>query len=144
MLAQNFQTAEALGITDTELDALIKVLGMLERGELDGHFDMGNWLNHCGTVGCIAGTAHIVTDGVAFPWVRDLMAFFRGEDRGLSWKAVTSYPRNRPFLWDLFTPEDEAESVGIGLGAIKPAQAAIALRNYLSSGEPRWAEALAE
>jgi hypothetical protein len=31
MLAQNFKTAADLGIKDIDLDALIKVLGMLER-----------------------------------------------------------------------------------------------------------------
>jgi hypothetical protein len=34
MLAPNFKTADELGLNPTQRDALIKVLGMLERGEL--------------------------------------------------------------------------------------------------------------
>lgn len=38
MLAPNFKSAAELGLTGRQHDALIKVLGMLERGELcDGH-----------------------------------------------------------------------------------------------------------
>jgi hypothetical protein len=43
----------------------------------------------------------------------------------------------------LFDPACELVAIG-RTDEIKPAQAAIALRNYLTHGEPRWAEALAE
>jgi hypothetical protein len=63
MLAQNFKTATDLGISEVEQDALIKVLGMLERNDFarGESFNMGWWYQHsntCGTVGCIAGWAH--------------------------------------------------------------------------------------
>jgi hypothetical protein len=34
MLAQNFKTAAELDLSDAEIKALVKVLGILERGEL--------------------------------------------------------------------------------------------------------------
>jgi hypothetical protein len=34
MLANSFMTPSALGISDVEFDALVKVLGMLERSEI--------------------------------------------------------------------------------------------------------------
>lgn len=34
MLAQNFKTAADLDLADAEFEALVKVLGMLERGEI--------------------------------------------------------------------------------------------------------------
>jgi hypothetical protein len=34
MLAQNFKTPAALGISDAEFEALVKALGMLEREEI--------------------------------------------------------------------------------------------------------------
>jgi hypothetical protein len=70
MLAQNFKTSVDLGIEEREFDALLDVLGMLERGELvhitdpmcptvPNGFNMADWLNDtaCGTAGCIGGWA---------------------------------------------------------------------------------------
>ena len=66
MLAPNFRTAEELGLNPSQWRALIKVLGMLERGELmeigtncdtgaakaeDGLFSMRSWKT------CICGHA---------------------------------------------------------------------------------------
>src|SRR5215831_18503869 len=65
MLAPNFKTADELGLTPSQRDALIKVLGMLERGELkelhgissgggdypDDGFSMRSWQT------CICGHA---------------------------------------------------------------------------------------
>lgn len=146
MLAQNFQTAEALGVTDAELDALIKVLGMLEREELrhaifdvralfvpvtaprsqvpwDGLFNMVSWnscVAECGTVCCIGGAAEIVG---SLP------------RRSLSVRRDNNSALERLFFSVTATPVEMAK--------ITPAQAAIALRSFLSSGEPRWAEAMA-
>jgi hypothetical protein len=140
MLAQNFLTAEYLGISEKEQAALIKVLGMLERGELfhvpevepmgwydaglkrpkfSGAFNMDNiFTTHpCGTAACLAGTADIVC-GTAFA------------------------PNGDPVEWpdalnDLFCPPSVVD-----WQSITPADAAIALRNYLTLGEAGWAEVL--
>src|SRR4051812_45274855 len=80
MLAQNFKSATDLGIEDAELDALIKVLGMLERQEFvhvesvwdrtkPNGFNMGATQSKtaCGTVACMGGWANIISGGAAFP-----------------------------------------------------------------------------
>ena len=133
MLAQNFKTPTELGITDIEFDALQKVLGMLERGEIlpapeTAVFDRRHgpetptmfrmtsvWgYAECGTACCLMGWAqHVAND-------RDLF---------MSWEGRSVEP--------LFFPLD-------GYCAIisrNPEHGAIALRNYLTHGEPRWSEA---
>jgi hypothetical protein len=134
MLAQNFKTAADLQISNDELSALIKVLGMLERVELihgtnplassarkPNEFNMGATLTtRCGTIGCIAGWAYHISNGEAFPEI------VKG-DMG-DWTV-----RNKK-LRDLF---------GIGrscgsLFSIQPEQAAAALRSYLTTGDSRW------
>lgn len=124
MLAQNFKTATDLGITDAELDALIKVLGMLERGELQqydyaggsGLFDMTSKGSGCGTPACIGG------------WVAALM----GKNQ-LSY--VNSHRFEQKPLHDLYW---NMEAVFHG----KAQHAAYAIRSYLTTGEANWAEAL--
>jgi hypothetical protein len=130
MLAQNFMAPAALGITDEEHSALVRVLGMLERGELE-HCQLGSktyprmgfnmrmiMATHpdadCGSIGCILGWARYVSGDRTMlhnltPQIREL--FTMGSDQ---WKRD-----------------------------ILPAQAALALRSYLTCGEPRWDEALA-
>ena len=126
--APNFKSANELALNDTEYQSLIKVLGMLERGELEHTtpigrklslpFNMGTFLPHpeCGSPGCIIG------------WAR----FLGGE---------TSFARMM-----------HQRCVGLnhlfgGVGAKKKTlayinvpEAAQALRNYLTEGEPRWEE----
>jgi hypothetical protein len=133
MLAQNFKTAADLGISEVELDALIKVLGMLERGELKHTesygdlayeaplgaivgFNMSSYYGEgtCGTVCCIAGWAEVVG---RLP--RNSMA--ETANQGLS---------------ALFLP-----GIGKCLEDIRPDKAAIALRSYLTTGDANWAEA---
>lgn len=126
MLAQNFKTPADLGITAAEFDALVKVLGMLERGELThDHWDCPSVPNgfsmieyitetQCGTVACIAGWADKIAD--------------------------TTFASRH--LFNLPRALDELFS-GPTRGDASPSQAAIALRNYLTHGEPRWDEALA-
>ena len=135
MLAQNFKTPADLGIEDVEFDALVKVLGALERGDLKfvnaearavgDAFNMGPYLSveSCGTVGCIAGWAHILSGCKAFSWVR-----------------VPSLIEIGPDLFELFHVSGVMPEVRVN---IQPAQAAIALRNYLTTGRPNWEEALA-
>lgn len=133
MLAQSFLSAADLGITEPQRDALQKVLVLLETGKLahedpddcvadqsanfTGHFNMSWWRNKhsCGTVACIGGTAEMIGD-VTF-------------DRFIS-----------PALEDLF----HARSIPMfPLSSVTTAQAARALRSYLTCGDARWAEAVA-
>ncbi len=141
MLAQNFKTPTDLGITDAEFNALFKVLGMLERGELEHMradvFDPGPLGGHtpqffnmclvesqndCGTACCIMG------------WAR-----FIAHDRSLFHSRTLAAS-------DLFRISHTDGTIFIYPGKfssdILPSDAAIALRNYLTHGEPRWAEAL--
>jgi hypothetical protein len=121
MLAQNFKTAAELGIPEIEHDALRKVLGMLERGEIKRHkFDMTRFSqDDCSTACCLAGWARIISPNT-------FARFGAGGDNS--------------GLGRLFYPARDNCSAGYDSS---PAQAAIALRNYLTHGEPRWAEALA-
>lgn len=133
MLAQNFVASETLGITDAEHAALIKTLAFLERGEAShcllwparpqgSLFNMDGYLgeSECGTVGCIAGWAYILSDRRAFAFAGNFSAHV----------PITNQP-----LMDLFHG-------GMG-AAVAPETAACALRNYLTLGEPRWPEVLA-
>lgn len=138
MLAQNFKSASDLQISDVELSSLITVLGMLERGELvhehylyesdpDGdRFNMGVTLESgsCGTLGCIAGWAYIVSGKEAFP---ELVA----ED----WSSR-------------FRNHELVKLFGIGqhtswLARFTPEHAASVLRTYLTTGKADWNEVLA-
>lgn len=112
MLAQNFMAPSALGIPDAAFNALVKVLGMLERKEIEeALFDMGRiGRPECGTPGCIMGWG----------------------------KAITG---KRDF--DFYAPDAFCKLVSVERRGATTAQAAIALRSYLTTGEPRWAEALA-
>lgn len=116
MLAQNFKTAAELGIEDAEWAALVKVLGMFERKEIPEHlFDMLHFGEpQCGLAGCILAWAGSVSPGVR------LCAPFLG---GM-------YPHG---LFQLFF-EVHQEA--------KTAHAAVALRNYLTIGQPNWDEVM--
>lgn len=128
MLAQNFKTAADLGISEAEADALIKVLGMLERGELKHHpssqpdtpngFNMGHWgvQTDCGSIGCIKGWAQFVSD------------------------RVFTLVRYGSPVWGLFTVDHIHHRRR--WAEITTSEAACALRNYLTLGEARWAEVL--
>lgn len=128
MLAQNFKTPADLQISDIEFDALRNVLGMLERGEIDGKLDM--WepspANECQTPACICG------------WARRIERrpiFIRGGDY--------RPPQLRNLFW--MGSDDETCAAITKAKAGAPADtgaAAVALRNFLTHGEPRWAEAL--
>lgn len=140
MLAQSFLSADDLDITEPQRAALQKVLVLLETGKLHhvpelktfdyvsgrpeftGHFHMGRWgatPASCGTAACIGGTAELIAGSNLF-------------NRG---KIAASD------LYDLFYPyilgDNEAWS------SITPAQAARALRSYLTTGSANWAEAVA-
>ncbi len=139
MLAQNFKSAADLGITEPQFDALRKTLVLLETGKLRhvsmgssicalqhrkqfcGQFNMNQWAawNDCGTVACIGGTAELV--GNLEPHSFD-------------------HPMHKhPQLLHLFYPETPMSA----WSGITPAQAATALRSYLTIGDARWDLAVA-
>jgi len=129
MLANSYKTADDLGIKEVERNALIDILHRLECGELkiengpqveliQGEFvdiplnnnsiRMDKWFtrHECGTVGCLAGTAHIQTNGEAFP---ELGLFSRRGSRDVDdWaRAYISVAKDMqkriPYtLWHLF------------------------------------------
>lgn len=129
MLANAFLTPADLQITDAEFEALVKVLGMLEREELvrakpkpcaglgpfTGHFNMAffNTATECGTVCCIAGTAAL------------LMGKPFNAGRTPQLKSLC-YPLAAGPDWEIITPP----------------HAAIALRDYLTHGDTNWVEAM--
>jgi hypothetical protein len=126
---QPFLSAQILSITDAQRDALIKTLMLLESGALvhtpthtpvpaktksseqfTGHFNMAIW-NHttdCGTICCIGGTAELIGN-----------LRFNIIDRPAALENLF-YPRFAP------------------LSTITPAQAAVALRSYLTTGNANW------
>jgi hypothetical protein len=133
MLAQSFKSAADLEITEPQRDALQKVLVLLETGKLahslfndaepesptfSGLFNMTNWYasHRCGTVACIGGTAELIS-GVKF----DNWALNDG-------------------LYKLFAPTDLGTTT---YERATPAQAARALRSYLTTGDAKWDEAAA-
>lgn len=138
MLAQSFQSATDLEISEMQKDALVKTLKLLEtdavehstafdfdrcdhehtRQAFSGQFNMRYWAEsgECGTIACIGGTAELIT-GVRFglTWV--------GNDR----LANLFQPQTLPLeTWSAITTE----------------QAARALRSYLTTGDAKWAEAV--
>ena len=144
MLAQNFKTASDLEITEKQKQALIKTLVLFETDRMNsfdcsadsidwpnaydpaftGNFNMRFWsVAHpsCGTVACIGGTAEIIGDVSFDGWM------------------------NNDSLRQLFCPGGEEEPITVvhaRLNKITPRQAATALRNYLTTGEPNWGEIL--
>jgi hypothetical protein len=130
MLAQNFKTGKELGLADVEVESLITVLRMLEREDIAREaFHMGRFQDECKTPACLCGWAHHISRGRAFP---ELSARFG---------PLMLYRRvsHSPSAVELF----RLTAVRGSGGEITPAQAAIALRNYLTYGEPRWTEAMA-
>jgi hypothetical protein len=136
MLANNFMTPSALAISDAEFESLVKVLGMLERGEIpNAQFSMRRVQHPCRTPACLCGWANHVSGGRAFPLdAKPGPTIFSDVIYAPRWREM---PRA---LRDLF---------GYGGRAADPvytatsSQAALALRSYLTRGEARWAEALA-
>lgn len=133
MLAQNFMSAKRIGMSDRELDAHIKVLGMLERGELvhvndapqGERFNMSDCgtINECGTVACIGG------------WVA--LCLGRKSQRTLvNYVHSVTGPREELYFPHFHHP--------VMPHKITPQQAAHALRNYLTTGKPGWAAALSK
>lgn len=159
MLARTIKSAAELGISDIEHESLLKVLDKLERGELvhapeayaqggsrpeGDSFNMSAYVSvgGCGTVGCIAGWMHLVSGGACYKrfnfWTQKML-----DDH------AALFPNSTPH-WSLSIIPDalnelfHAANVDVDLEDITPDQAAQAIRNYLSVGEPRWEEVLAQ
>jgi hypothetical protein len=131
MLAQSFKSADELGITVAEQQALIEVLGMLERGELidvgphtecDNGFHMGTSGHGCGTPACIGG------------WAAYVMGL--KQDDYLDRYDITQRDKN-PALHELFWDETAIDTPAL------TSEAATALRSYLTTGDAKWHEAVA-
>lgn len=142
MLAQSFKSADQLGITEPQKSALMKTLVLLETGKLThvtgdlnvksvhselytGHFSIRAWAadTDCGTVRCIGGTAEAVGHVKFDNWSHGGAHF-------------PEHPRHR--LYNLFSPPLPTSA----WGAITDAQAAAALRSYLTTGNAKWHEAV--
>jgi len=111
MLAPYFKPPGDLGIDAAEHDALVQVLGMLERGEItDDEFDTSAWPT------CMVG------------WAR------RVGGKNLFSRPYHDWPCGL---------NDLVGGSGLGRTCRSTAQGAFVLRNYLTTGEPRWHEAAA-
>lgn len=134
MLAQNFMPPATLGLSDKEFEALVKVLGMFERGEVvhwSGHWDgkpcqIPNAFNmrlwSCGTAHCIGGWAGTI--------IGERTLQEKTSSRFTDGLSLLFYPRTNYLNF----PMNHEITVD---------QAASALRNYLTTGQPNWDEATA-
>lgn len=122
MLARNWLTAEQLGLTEAERDALIEVMERLRDGRIpEKLFSMASWAvpnqpawleEVCPC--CIAGHALRINPNA-----------FRGENDGHT-------PITRVRLHDLFYTERPMERT--------PEEGAFAIESFLRTGKARWPE----
>ena len=127
MLARSFLPAGDLGISETERDALIATLYAFERGEID-NFTMRHFREECGTPACICGWANYFSEGQAFVEVSSMPGTLAVK------RLHRRLPRQLQYLFDI-------QGLPQQTGATQ-AQAAAALSNYLTLGEPRWDEVI--
>lgn len=126
MLANNFMTPHALGLNDVEFESLVKVLGMLERHEIEeDKFNMHVFRFTCGTPACICGWAEYVSKGKAFP-IEEIAG--RAIPTGISSMSLK--------LRRLFGTAD-SDAPNAARNADRDT-AAIALRSFLSTGHAEW------
>lgn len=134
MLVANYLSADDLGIAEHHRDALIELLRRLETGEIEKapgeiekiyakprnreFFHLGSWNQRCscGTVRCIGGWAEHI-----------------------SGHTIDKMPVNFRVLCYPGLIEDDCDNVYDA----SVEQAAHALRNYLTLGEPMWSEVMA-
>jgi hypothetical protein len=137
-----FLTAEYLGLTEEQHEALIAALDALESGavnyrenhaayypvvpckeaKLPHNFNMDTWRGEdgCGTVCCIGGLAEVMAQ-----------------------KSVFTSCDIPEYLDRLFYPSYKYDDSVREFSEINAKQAAAALRNYLTTGEPKWNEVMA-
>lgn len=137
MLMHSFKPAADLGISERNKEGLMKVLVLLETKKLHhidkrtanwsergkrkftGHFNMAVVVAEydCGTAACICGTAQL-----------------------LGYTSMAAAANDSPALMGLFC--GHGRPLGMRLNDLTPAQAARALRSYLTTGDAKWAEAV--
>ncbi len=139
MLARSFKTAVELEISDAMHKALVTVLGMMERGEIkDGEaraergftdfdysnktptmFDMGRVFTdyECGTAGCILGWAIFV-------------------DKDILYDSSERTETDSGLHHLMFPNSIKA------INCVSVDQGRKALQSYLTTGNPRWGDAL--
>lgn len=125
------KSAIALAINENEYQALIRILDGLKSGKFvhgrdrDGErpgFNMGSF--HCGTAGCIGGWVGVLISG----------GFLGGKAMEMMEGCVHVYAANQsPGLYDLFYPTVETNYSNITID-----DAALAIENFLNTGEPNW------
>jgi hypothetical protein len=125
MLARSFLSATDLAISEVERDALIATLLAFERDEIE-NFTMRHFRESCGTPACICGWANHISGGRAFAEVSSMSGTLAVK------KLHARLPRQLQYLFDI-------QGMPERTGATQ-AEAAVALSNYLTFGEPRWAE----
>ena len=125
MLARSFLSATDLRISELERGALIATLYAFERGEIET-FTMRHFRESCGTPACICGWANHFSEGRAFAEVSTMSGTLAVK------RLYGRLPKQLQYLFDIQGMPQQA-------GATQ-AQAAAALSNYLTFGEPRWDE----
>lgn len=106
-------TMRWVALEDLKIDELADLIAANQRlppGTFSNEFNMCNWTarHNCGTVGCIGGTAELISNGVC------------------------RFEKIPPKLDDLFYPKTQ------NYDAIKVEEAAQGLRNYLTIGSADW------
>lgn len=116
----NFKTAAELGLRDLEYRTLLRLLPMFEQGKIPEPLFTMRCVGRpeCGTPGCIIG------------WGRTLEAFFCCPE----WSPPNQAPKASYY--------STCDLLSSTWARATPADAAIALRNYLTTGQAKWAEVL--
>lgn len=117
------KTAEELGLKPKEYNALVQTLALFENGQVPKHlFDMSRiGRPSCGTPGCILGWAQAVVPG----------AFMGNDWQPWAFMLNDYFPDNKTAgeICHLFSPIHRWA---------RPEHAAMALRNYLTTGHADW------
>ncbi len=130
MLVRSFLSAKDLGLSELERSSLITVLGMMERGEIEGlQFNMRSFyfdVLQCHTPACICGWANYVS----------------GREKAFGAMMYGDRENRSPELAALFNLSTQRNMANSRVRAATVPQAARALNNFLTNGEPNWEEAM--